>query len=82
MVVDAGREVGADFEECFRERRIGLFRFAPMLTGDPALGDELVTALLGTAFERGRRPQRPTTCTPYVRRMVVNEYFGWRRRRS
>jgi len=71
-----------EFEEYFRERRIALFRFAVVLTGDPALGDELVADVLGTAYERWAQVAAADNVHAYVRRMVVNEYLGWRRRRT
>jgi RNA polymerase sigma-70 factor (sigma-E family) len=70
-----------DFEEYFRERRVALFRFALMLTGDPALADEVVSDVLSTAFERWVQVAAADNVHAYVRRMVVNEYLGWRRRR-
>jgi RNA polymerase sigma-70 factor (sigma-E family) len=71
-----------EFEEYFRERRIALFRFAVMLTGNPALADELVSDVLGKAFERWAQVAAADNVHAYVRRMVVNEYLGWRRRHA
>ena len=71
-----------EFEEYFRERRLALFRFAVVLTGNPALADELVSDVLGKAFERWAQVAAADNVHAYVRRMVVNEYLGWHRRRA
>jgi RNA polymerase sigma-70 factor (sigma-E family) len=62
------------------ERRPALFRFAVVLTGDPVLADEIVSDALAKAFEQWTRVSAAENLHAYVRRMVLNEYLGWRRR--
>ena len=68
------------FEEYVAQRRTALCRFAGVLSGDPALADEIVADVLGVAYERWERIGRVENPHAYVRRMIVNEYLGWRRR--
>jgi RNA polymerase sigma factor (sigma-70 family) len=69
-----------ELERYVAERRPALFRFAVVLTGDPALADEIVSNVIGTAFEQWSTVGRADNVHAYVRRMVVNEFLGWRRR--
>lgn len=69
-----------EFQEYVRQRRVALFRFAVVLTGDPVLADDVVTDVLGVAYEKWAQVSAATNVHAYVRRMVVNEYLGWRRR--
>ncbi|HEY3736424.1 MAG TPA: SigE family RNA polymerase sigma factor [Jatrophihabitans sp.] len=71
-----------EFEEYVRARRAALFRFGVVLTGDPVLADEIVTDVLGVAFERWAQVSAAENVHAYVRKMVVNEYLSWRRRRA
>ena len=54
--------------------------FATILTGKPWLADEVVSNVLGKAFEQWERISAADNPHAYVRRMVVNEYMDWRRR--
>lgn len=59
-----------------------LLRFAYSLVGDRGLAEDLVQEALVKAYRRwdGRvGAERPE---PYVRRIVVNTFVSWRRRRS
>ncbi|HEY2273281.1 MAG TPA: SigE family RNA polymerase sigma factor [Jatrophihabitantaceae bacterium] len=69
-----------EFEDWVAERRGALFRFAVVLTGDPVLADEVVSNTLTVAYERWALVSVADNVNAYVRRMVVNEYLGWRRR--
>jgi RNA polymerase sigma factor (sigma-70 family) len=51
-----------------------------VLSGDAVLADELVAVVLGMAYERWDRIDELENPHAYVRRMIVNEYLGWRRR--
>jgi RNA polymerase sigma-70 factor (sigma-E family) len=62
------------------ERRTALFRFAVVLTGDPVLADEIVSDAIAKAFEQWTRVSAADNVHAYVRRMVLNEFLGWRRR--
>ena len=72
--------VGVQFEEYLADARHRLFRFAVVLCGDPVLAEEIVTDVLGRAFERWHQVSAADNIHAYVRRMVVNEYLSWRRR--
>lgn len=69
-----------DFEEFVRERQRGLFRFAVALCGDPVLAEDLVQDVLGRAYEQWRLVAAADDQNAYVRRMIVNEFLGRRRR--
>jgi len=71
-----------EFEQYVRQRRVALFRFAVVLTGDPVLADEVLSDVLGVAYEKWALVSAAGNMHAYVRRMVVNEYIGWRRRRA
>lgn len=68
------------FEEYVAEHRRPLFRFAVVLCGDPVLAEDLVTDVLGRAYERWHQVDAADNVHAYVRRMVVNEFLSWRRR--
>ena len=70
------------FEDYARDRRGALFGFAVVLTADPVLADDIVSDVLGTAFERWDRVSAADNVHAYVKRMVVNEFLSWRRRRA
>ena len=80
MDVAPGRVGAVSFEEYVAEARHKLFRFAVVLCGDPVLAQDLVSNVLGRAFERWHQVDAADNVHAYVRRMVVNEYLTWRRR--
>ncbi|WP_163513644.1 SigE family RNA polymerase sigma factor [Fodinicola acaciae] len=69
-----------EFTEYVRAQRPALMRFATVLTGQPWLADDLVSDVLGRAFERWPAIGAMDRPHAYVRRMVVNEHLSWRRR--
>jgi RNA polymerase sigma-70 factor (sigma-E family) len=69
-----------DFAEYVKDRHQALCRFAGVLSGSPALADDLVADVLGNAYERWPRIGGLENPHAYVRKMVVNEYLSWRRR--
>jgi RNA polymerase sigma-70 factor (sigma-E family) len=69
------------YEQFVRDRQRALFRFAVVLCGDPVLAEEILQDVLGHAFERWHLVAAAADPNAYVRRMIVNEYLGWRRRR-
>ena len=69
-----------EFAEYVREQRPALMRFATVLTGQPWLADDLVSDVLGRAFERWPAIGPLDRPHAYVRRMIVNDYLSWRRR--
>ncbi|GAA0224033.1 SigE family RNA polymerase sigma factor [Saccharothrix mutabilis subsp. mutabilis] len=69
-----------EFAEYVARRRPALMRFATVLTCQAWLAEDIVSDVLGRAFERWERISRLDEPHAYVRRMVVNEYMSWRRR--
>lgn len=76
------RRPGVQFEQYVTESRERLYRFAVVLCGDPVLAGDLVTDVLGRAFERWHQVSSAQDQHAYVRRMVVNEFVSWQRRRA
>jgi RNA polymerase sigma-70 factor (sigma-E family) len=76
--VDAEAEGFAQFVEA-RER--GLQRMAWLLTGDWALAEDLVQTALARSWPRWERIRRRDDPEVYVRRVMVNTWASWRRRR-
>ena len=69
-----------DLGEYVAARRPALFRFAVVLTGDPVLAEDVLADALAQATERWPQVRAADNVHAYVRRMVLNEYLGWRRR--
>lgn len=69
-----------DFAEYVAGHRLALYRFAVVLTGDVTLADDIVADTLTRAYQKWDRVATSVNVHSYVRRMVVNEYLGWRRR--
>ena len=61
-------------------QRPALMRFATVLTARTWLADDLVSDVLGRAFERWDRISQMDEPNAYVRRMIVNDYLSWHRR--
>jgi RNA polymerase sigma-70 factor (sigma-E family) len=68
------------FETYVEQRRQSLFRFAVVLCGNPVLAEDILTDVLGRAYEQWDRVSAADNVHAYVRRMLVNEYVGWWRR--
>ena len=69
-----------EFAEYVARQRPALMRFATVLTCRTWLAEDLVSDVLGRAFERWDRISGMAEPHAYVRRMVVNEYLSWHRR--
>ena len=69
-----------DFDTFVRTRLHALLRYATVVTGDPALAEDVVQDVLVKACTRWRSVAATDHPEAYVRRMVVNEYVSWRRR--
>lgn len=68
-----------DFDEFVAARSTGLLRTAYLLTRDHALAEDLLqTALTKAWFAWSRIEDQPE---PYVRRILVNTYASWWRRK-
>jgi len=78
-VVVAPDEVG--FESFVLARGGALLRFAFVLCGDHHLAQDLVQETLIKANRRWSSITRAQHPEAYLRRMIVNEYLSWRRRR-
>lgn len=68
------------FADYVAQRRPALMRFATVLTGQTWLADDLVSDVLGRAFERWAHIGELAEPHAYVRRMIVNDYVSWHRR--
>jgi RNA polymerase sigma-70 factor (sigma-E family) len=69
----------ASFDQYVTEHQAGLVRYATLLAGSRALGEDLVQDVLIRLYPRWGRLVDPH---PYVRRSVTNEFLSWRRRWS
>jgi RNA polymerase sigma-70 factor (sigma-E family) len=69
------------FEEFVADQLTSILRYAAALSGDPALAEDMVQEALFRAQRRWRRVAGMDRPDLYVRRIVLNEYLGWRRRR-
>jgi len=77
--VDEAREERVGFDEFVAARSSALLRTAYLLTRDHALAEDLLqTALTKAWFAWGRVSGHPE---PYVRKILVNTYASWWRRR-
>ena len=71
-----------DFDEYVAARGQALLRFAYVLTSDRESAEDLTQAALADAYRHWRKVSRADHPDAYVRRIVVNRYLGWRRKRS
>lgn len=69
-----------EFGNYVARQRPALMRFATILTSQTWLADDLVSDVLGRAFERWDQISQMSEPNAYVRRMIVNEYLSWHRR--
>jgi RNA polymerase sigma-70 factor (sigma-E family) len=72
----------AGFDAFATQNTAALLRLAYLLCRDPARAEDLVQDALEQALKRWRRDGEPDAPPAYVRRIVVNTYLGWRRRRA
>lgn len=82
VVVSIGEPSGMQFEQYVNDARQRLFRFAVVLCGDTVLAGDLLADVLGRAFERWEQVSAARDVHSYVRRMLVNEFVSWQRRRT
>jgi RNA polymerase sigma-70 factor (sigma-E family) len=69
-----------EFDEFFRATWPRLFRTAYAVAGDAASAEDALQAAFAKAYSSWRRVSRTDHPEAYVRRMVVNEILGTRRR--
>lgn len=84
MIVEPERDAVIDetarsFDDYVRDNQTALVRYATLLCGSSALGEDLVQDVLIRLYPRWAELIEPH---PYVRRSVTNEYLSWRRRWS
>lgn len=72
----------SSFDDFVAERTDQLLRYATALTCDPHLAKDVVQEVLLRAQQRWRRIEAADQPMAYVRRMIMNEYLSWRRRRA
>ena len=70
------------FEEFVAYRLGALVRYATVVTWDPHLAEDITQEVLVRARARWSRIGRLDAPEQYVKRMVVNEFLSWRRRRA
>ena len=70
------------FEEFVSVRLSALVRYATVVTWDPHLAEDITQNVLVRAQARWSRISRLDAPELYVKRMVVNEFLSWRRRRA
>lgn len=75
-------EVARAFDEFVVARGPALLRSAYLLTHDTGLAEDLVQDALVRAHRRWDRHPRAEQPEAYVRRIMVNEFVSWRRRKS
>jgi RNA polymerase sigma-70 factor (sigma-E family) len=73
-------EAVTEFDEFFRATWPRLFRTACAVAGDPASAEDALQAAYARAFASWRRVSAAEHPEAYVRRIVVNEILGTRRR--
>jgi RNA polymerase sigma-70 factor (sigma-E family) len=69
----------ASFDEYVRTQQVALVRYAALLSGSRAQGEDLVQEVLIRLYPRWEKLADPH---PYVRRSITNEFLSWRRRWS
>jgi RNA polymerase sigma-70 factor (sigma-E family) len=74
--------VTVTFEEFVSSRLGALLRYATVVTWDPHLAEDVTQEVLVRAQLKWARIGRLDAPEAYVRRMVVNEFLSWRRRRA
>ena len=70
------------FDEFISARLGALVRYATVVTCDPHLGEDITQEVLVRAHARWGRIGGLDAPEQYVKRMVVNEFLSWRRRRA
>lgn len=69
----------ASFDDFVATHQTALVRYAALLAGSPAQGEDLVQDVLVRLYPRWDQLADPL---PYVRRSITNEFLSWRRRWS
>lgn len=70
------------FDEFISARLTALVRYATVVSCDPHLGEDIAQEVLVRAHARWSRIGGLDAPEQYVKRMIVNEFLSWRRRRA
>ncbi|HET6214547.1 MAG TPA: SigE family RNA polymerase sigma factor [Micromonosporaceae bacterium] len=70
------------FDEYVGHRLGALVRYASVVTCDPYLAEDIVQEVLVRAQSRWTKVAKLDQPEAYLKRMVLNEFLSWRRRRS
>ena len=70
------------FEEFVALRLGALLRYATVVTWDPHLAEDVTQEVLVRVQQRWGRIAGLASPEAYIKRMIVNEFLSWRRRRS
>lgn len=81
METEPAEHAAPSFEEYARARWSALVRTAHLLTGDVAAAEDLAQATLVKAYPRWTKIARTSSPESYVRKMLLNEFLGARRKR-
>jgi RNA polymerase sigma-70 factor (sigma-E family) len=68
------------FEQFAATRLDAVLRFATVLTNDRGLAEDVVQEVLIRAHRRWTQIESLDQPEAYVRRMIVNEFYSWRRK--
>jgi RNA polymerase sigma-70 factor (sigma-E family) len=68
------------FEQFAATRLDAVLRFATVLTNDRGLAEDVVQEVLIRAHKRWAQIEALEQPEAYVRRMIVNEFYSWRRK--
>jgi RNA polymerase sigma-70 factor (sigma-E family) len=70
------------FDDFVTARLPALLRYATVVTCDPHLAEDIVQEVLLRVQQRWSRVAAADQPEAYVKRMVLNEFLSWRRRRA
>ena len=73
--------INQEFEAFVRSRGPALLRFAYVLTSDAALAEDLVQEAVLKVYKQWGKVMVAEHPEAYLKRIVINEYISWRRRR-
>lgn len=81
METEPAASTRLSFEEFASARWSALVRTARLLTGDASSAEDLVQATLVKAYTQWAKVTRASSPEAYLRKMMLNEFLGDRRRR-
>lgn len=75
------KESDAEFDEFVAAMSLSLLKTARLLTGDWHLGEDLAQVTLMKVYRRWAQIEHRDSPVDYARKVMVNTYLTWRRRR-